>query len=360
MTRLSGWFRLRRGAFELDASLESPGPGVTALCGPSGAGKTSLLRCIAGLERPTAGRFAAGDAEWFDAGRGVLVPPHQRPIGYVTQEPSLFPHLSVLENLAYGEKRLPPARRRASRDDVIEGLGLGPLLARRTAHLSGGERQRVAIGRALLRSPEVLLLDEPVSALDVASRAEVLRYLKRVLEHFAVRSVYVSHDLREAARLAREMVWMEDGRIVASGTTREVLTDLRLPFAGLDEAESLLDGVVEGHDGEAGLTAVRAAGATFWLPEVDAALGSHHGVQIAARDVSLALSPPRDVSMLNVLPARVNALAPVPRQPAQVVVRLEIDGAFLLARITKRSALALGLAPGMPVWALVKSVALAE
>ena len=228
MTRLSGQFRLRRGGFLLDTAFDSAGPGVTALCGPSGAGKTSLLRCLAGLEVPEAGTLSVGGEVWFDAERGVSVPPQRRSIGYVTQEPSLFAHLSVEDNLLYGFKRLATTARKTTLADVVDGLGLKALVSRRVTNLSGGERQRVAIGRALLRSPRVLLLDEPVSALDVAGRADVLRYLRQVLERFAVRALYVSHDLREAARLANEMLWMERGKVVARGPAASMKNDPRI------------------------------------------------------------------------------------------------------------------------------------
>lgn len=359
MTRLTGSFRLQRGGFVLDTRFDSQGPGVTALCGPSGAGKTSLLRCLAGLETPAHGSFSLGGETWFDSASGVNLPPQQRAIGYVTQEASLFTHLSVLENLQYGWRRLLP-RRRTALGDVVDGLALGSLLDRQVTHLSGGERQRVSLGRALLRSPRVLLLDEPVSALDLASRVEVLGFISQVLERFAVRCVYVSHDLKEAARIAGEMLWMEQGRVVAQGATHAVLTDLHLPFAELDEAESLLEGEIEGHDAELALTRIRCAGSTLWLPQVDAPAGSHHRVQIAARDVTLALSQPRDSSVLNVLAARISELVVAPRQPAQMLVKLDVDGHPVLARITRKSALLLDLKAGTPVWALVKSVALAE
>ncbi len=360
MTRLTGSFRLQRGGFVLDTLFDSHGPGVTALCGPSGAGKTSLLRCLAGLETPSRGSFTVADETWFDSASGIDIPPQRRAIGYVTQEASLFAHLSVLENLQYGWKRLLPQDRRTSLEDVVDGLALGALLGRRVMHLSGGERQRVSLGRALLRSPRVLLLDEPVSALDLVGRAEVLRFIGQVLQRFAVRCVYVSHDLKEAARIAGEMLWMEQGRVIAQGATQDVLTDLRLPFAELDEAESLLEGEIEGHDTEVALTRIRCAGNTLWLPQVDAPAGSRHRVQIAARDVTLALSQPQDSSVLNVLPARISELIVAPRQPAQMLVKLAVDGHPVLARITRKSALALDLKVGTPVWALVKSVALAE
>lgn len=360
MTRLVAQFRLSRDAFLLDTHFDSPGPGVTALCGPSGAGKTTLLRCIAGLERPEAGSLVVAGETWFDRARGIDVPPHQRAMGYVTQEPSLFEHLSVSDNLRYGWKRLSANRRMAAFDNMVEGLGLSPLLARRVTHLSGGERQRVALGRALLRSPRILLLDEPVSALDLTSRADVLGYIAQVLERFAVRCLYVSHDLKEAARLAREMVWIEGGRVVAQGPTQDVLTDLALPFAELDEAESLLEGVIDGHETEVGLTRIRCAGSLLWLPLIDAQVGSRHRVQIAARDITLSLSPPQQSSVLNVLPARIDELAPAPRQPSQMLVRLDVQGSSVLARVTRKSVESLQLREGTDVWALVKGVALAN
>lgn len=360
MTRLTCDFHLQRGEFVLATGFDSPTSGVTALCGPSGAGKTSLLRCLAGLETPSRGALKVGDETWFDSAQGINIPPARRAIGYVTQEASLFPHLSVLENLQYGWKRLQPQDRRTALDDVVDGLALGTLLGRRVMNLSGGERQRVSLGRALLRSPRVLLLDEPVSALDLVSRAEVLRFISQVLQRFAVRCVYVSHDLKEAARIAGEMLWMEQGRVVAQGATQDVLTDLRLPFAELDDAESLLEGEIEGHDADVGLTRIRCAGATLWLPQIDAPPGSRHRVQIAARDVTLALSQPRDSSVLNVLSARISELVVAHRQPAQVLVKLDVEGHSVLARITRKSALALELKVGTSVWALVKGVALAE
>lgn len=360
MTRLTAHFQLRRGGFALDSRFDSPGPGVTALCGPSGAGKTSLLRCIAGLERPDFGKLAVAGETWFDRTQGIDIPPQRRAIGYVTQEPSLFAHLAVLDNLRYGWKRLSRELPPASLDDVVEGLGLGPLLHRHVTNLSGGERQRVALGRALLRSPRILLLDEPVSALDLAGRAEVLRYTAQVLERFAVRCLYVSHDLKEAARIAEEMLWMEHGQVVAQGPTRDVLTDVRLPFAELDEAESLLEGVIEGHEAEVALTRIRCAGSTLWLPQVEAPVGSQHRIQVAARDITLSLSRPEGSSVLNMLAGRIGEIVPAPRQPAQILVKLDVDGSPVLARITRKSAAALDLRQGTAVWALVKSVALAE
>jgi molybdate transport system ATP-binding protein len=357
MTRIAGEFRLARGGFQLDTRFELPGPGVTALCGPSGAGKTSFLRCVAGLERPQSGELEVAGERWFDAQQWL--PAHRRPLGYVTQEPNLFPHLDVLGNLRYGLRRMRRATRIQERD-IIDGLGLEPLLPRDVSTLSGGERQRVAIGRALMRSPVVLLMDEPVSALDVRTRAVVLKYIEQVLEHLQVRCLYVSHDLKEAAKLADELLWMESGRIVAQGAPQTVLTDLRLPFAEQEDAECVLNGVVEAHEPDVGLSRIRCAGGLLWLPQIDAPVGADVPVQIAARDVSIAVEPPGGVSILNVLQGIVEDIAYPERWPAQALVRIDVGDGEVLARITRKSVQTLELRAGARVWALVKAVAIAS
>jgi molybdate transport system ATP-binding protein len=356
--RIAGDFSLQRGRFELAAVFESDTPGVTALCGPSGAGKSTLLRAIAGLERPQRGWLAVGDACWFDASRNLAVPPTDRGIGYVTQEPNLFPHLSVRRNLEYGARRRRDAQRRMRFDDVVAALGLEPLIARSIGKLSGGERQRVAIGRALLRSPSVLLLDGPVSALDATSRREVLDYIERVLKDLSVRCLVVTHDLRDAGRLAAEMLWIERGRIVAQGAARDVLTDPRLPFAALEDAESIFEAVVVEHDAASHLTRLTFAGGDIWAARRDVRIGERVRVQIAARDVSLALERPQQVSILNVFAGSVRSLGQPAGEPAHELVQLDIADTPLLARITVRSSRALELEVGQRVWALVKSVAL--
>jgi molybdate transport system ATP-binding protein len=226
--------------------------------------------------------------------------------------------------------------------------------------LSGGEKQRVAIGRALMRGPVVLLMDEPVSALDVRNRAVVLKYIDQVLKRLQVRCLYVSHDLKEAAKLADELLWMENGRIVAQGAPQAVLTDLALPFAEQEDAESILSGVVEAHEPEVGLSRVGCSGGSMWLAHLDAAVGAAVQVQIAARDVSIAIEPPRGVSILNVLRGAVKDVAYPERWPAQALVRIDVGDGEILARITRKSAETLQLRSGSPVWALVKAVAIAE
>jgi molybdate transport system ATP-binding protein len=234
------------------------------------------------------------------------------------------------------------------------------LLSRDVASLSGGEKQRVAIGRALLRNPVVLLLDEPVSALDLRARSSVLRYIEQVLKQLGVRCLYVSHDLKEATRFSRDLLWMESGRIVAQGAVQAVLTDLKLPFAEQENAESILDGVIEAHETDVGLTRVSCSGGSLWLPGVENEVAARVKVQIAARDVSIALSAPVDISILNVLRGIVLDVAYPARWPAQALVRIETGGGEILARITRKSSHSLHLAAGLQVWALVKAVAIAR
>lgn len=360
MTRIVCEASHQRGNFHLNVRFDSPGPGLTAICGRSGAGKTSLLRIIAGLERPGSGRLVVDDECWLDTANGTFVPAHRRGIGYVTQDSNLFPHLSVRRNLEYGLGRTPARERRISPEEVVAALGLQALLGRGISALSGGERQRVAIGRALLRSPKILLLDEPVSALDLASRGEVLGYLRDVLARLRVRCLYVSHELSEVARLASEMIWLESGHVAAQGPTREVLTDLSLPVARLDDAESLLEAVVEEHEPSLHLTRLRRGSTPLWVPLLEASIGARVWVQIAARDVALAGARPVDLSVLNLLPATVDGLIASPAHPGQVLVRLISEGVPLLARITRKSADSLAVAPGRELWALVKSVAILE
>lgn len=360
MSELTLSLKLPRRGFELDVSVTVPARGVTALFGPSGCGKTTVLRCVAGLER-AAGACRLGDEVWQDDAQGIFVPTHQRPIGYVFQEPSLFPHLSVRDNLRFGFKRLESDRQQVGFDEVVHLLGVRRLLTRATGGLSGGERQRVAMARALLRSPRLLLMDEPLAALDHASKRDILPYLERLHDELSIPVLYVSHSPDEVARLADRMVLMEQGRVRATGSAAELLVRLDLPLAWDDDASALIEGEVSGHDPRYGLTEVRIAGGRLLVARVDRPVGVRVRVRVHARDVSLALAPPGATSILNVLPARVNALEPVGE--AQVLVSLcGGDGEVtpLLARITRRSADALGLVPGMAVYAQVKSVALMD
>ena len=335
------------------------GPGLTALFGPSGAGKTSILNMVAGLLKPDRGHIRIGERTLFDSATNL--PPEERRVGYVFQDGRLFPHRRVRANLTYGLDLARQADRWMGLDEATRFLGIGHLLDRWPHSLSGGEAQRVAIGRALLGRPRLLLLDEPVSALDEQSTRDVHEALERVLARLPMPALYVSHDLREAARLADRMLWMERGRITADGRADRVLSAPSLPFAQAEDAASVLDGRIDAIDAPMGLARVALDGAGLWIAAPPTATpGSRVRVVVHARDVSLALDRPGRLSVLNVLEGTVTAIGDVPRVPSLALVRVEVGGCRLLARITRRSVAELGLAPGRTVYALVKSAALAR
>lgn len=358
MSEIHAQFSAQLGAFNLDVDLQLPGRGVIALFGHSGSGKTTVLRSIAGLER-FAGRLTVNGEVWQEGNR--FMPVHRRPIGYVFQEASLFPHLSVRQNLTFGLKRIPAAERHIELEQVVEWLGISHLLTRKPQRLSGGERQRVAIARALLTSPRLLLMDEPLSALDTNSKAEILPYLERLHDELSIPVIYVSHSPDEVARLADHLVLMEKGRVVASGPIGALMTRLDLSIAREQEAESILETVVEEHLPEDHLTRLSFNGGSVFTRRVNAEIGASQRVRIHARDVSIALQAHDDSSILNVLPATILEFAPL--TDWQVLVRLGLgdEGSIpLLARITRRSANHLSLEVGKKVYAQVKSVVLAE
>lgn len=338
--------------FVLDVDLSLPGRGVTVLFGPSGCGKTTLLRALAGLD-PCEGEIALGDDIW--QGPSVFRPVHQRPLGYVFQDAGLFPHLTVRDNLLYGWKRVAPAQRRVTLDEALSLMGIEHLLKRRPERLSGGERQRVAIARALLTSPRLLLMDEPLSALDAPRKAEVLPYLERLNRDAGVPMVYVTHASDEAARLADHLVFMRDGRVL-----RENRLDVRSEGGTQDGA--VLEGVVHAHDHTYGQTQIDVGGQHWWVGQVDAPVGRRVRVLVLARDVSVSLSRATDSSILNIVQARVNGFRT--EGPDAVMLQLALVGGqrsapvHLLARITRRSFDALGLTPGVQVYAQIKGVAL--
>ncbi|MFC3229358.1 molybdenum ABC transporter ATP-binding protein [Marinibaculum pumilum] len=354
-------FRGRLGGFDLDAAFAVPARGVTALFGPSGCGKTSVLRCIAGLQR-LAGHCRVAGESWQDD--TAFLPPHRRAVGYVFQEASLFAHLSVRRNLLYASRGRPPAAADGGIgfDEVVALLGLAPLLTRATARLSGGERQRVAIGRALLSQPRLLLMDEPLAALDRAAREEILPFLERLHGSLSLPVLYVSHDMAEVERLADMLVLMSAGRVTASGPLARLQTDPSLPLALQRDAAVSLEAEVTGHDPAYGLARLEVPGGRFLVP-VDAppATGRRLRLRIGAGDVSLTLEPARGTTILNVLPARIDAVAQAGPHQMLAVLALGVDGAGarLLARVTRRSWDSLGLAEGMAVHAQVKSAVLA-
>ena len=349
-------FKLDRGDFVLDVALDLPGRGVTALFGPSGSGKTTLLRLIAGLERAP-GRLEVNGEVWQDDAKRVFVPTHRRALGYVFQEANLFPHLTARSNLEYGMKRLPQAARRVDVEHVIALLGIGHLLERKPERLSGGEKQRVAIARALATSPRVLLMDEPLAALDLARKQEILPYLERLHDELEIPVLYVSHAPDEVARLADHIVVIEGGRVAAHGPLGETLARLDLPIRLGEDAGVVLEGEIAEIDGAWHLARVASGGNSLWVRDSGLPVGRHVRVRILARDVSLALVPQTQSSILNCVNALVVDLATT-NTPGQILVRLDVAGAPLLARITKRSANRLDIRPGLALRAQIKSVAL--
>jgi len=349
-------------SFSLDVAFKMPMRGITALFGPSGCGKTTVLRCMAGLQH-LPGRFIVGEDVWQDSERGIFVRTHQRPLGYVFQEASLFQHLSVRRNLLYGALRAgnAPASDALDFDAIVELLGIGHLLERSPVALSGGERQRVAVGRALLSRPRVLLMDEPLAALDRMTKEDILPYFERLHESLALPIVYVSHDIGEVARLADTMVLLAKGRVIASGPLEALQTDPSLPLVAAPDAAVMLEGRVENIDETYALTTFAVAGGTLIVPGRQGAPGTERRLRIAASDVSFTLTAATDTTILNCLPARIVSVDGAANEAqVNIIAALGADGsgARIAARITRKSQAALSLAPGTPVFAQIKSVAL--
>lgn len=347
----------RLGAFELDIGFSCEASGITAVFGRSGAGKTTLVNILAGLLRPDRGRISVGGSVLYCSERGIDLPPDRRRLGYVFQEGRLFPHLSVRGNLTYGYRRRSPGERRIEFDQIVALLDLGELLGRRPQGLSGGEKQRVALGRALLANPRLLLMDEPLAALDQARKEEVLPFLERLRDELAIPIVYVTHSMEEIVRLADTLVLISDGRTLAMGPLAEVTSRLDLrPLTGRYEAGAVIEARVLRHDEADALTELAFAGGTLSVPRLQLDTGADIRVRIRARDVALALTPPEGTSILNIFPAVVREVGGE-RGPL-VDVRLDLGGAPLWARITARSCRKLGVVAGRDLYALVKAVAL--
>lgn len=352
--------RLTRAAFELQATLSLPARGITALFGPSGCGKTTLLRALAGLERAQGHARLDGEV-WQDDALGLFVPTHARGLGYVIQEAALFPHLDVRGNLDYGLRRTPVAQRRIELAQIVDLLGIGHLMARRTTTLSGGERQRVAIARALAASPKVLLMDEPLAALDAKRKREVLPYMERMQRDLGLPIVYVSHSIDEVAQIADHLVLLDAGRVRATGPFTEVLSRLDLPPLWGDEVGVVLEGVVAERDERWHLARLDVDGgaAAFWSRDQGLPVGRRARLRVLARDVSLTLERQQGTSIGNQLAGKVESITD-DTHAGLALVRVRVGGIALVARLTRRSVDALALAPGLPVWAQVKSVALME
>ncbi|MDP1657188.1 MAG: molybdenum ABC transporter ATP-binding protein [Hylemonella sp.] len=355
--------RLERTGFTLDVDLHLPARGVSVLFGPSGSGKTSCLRVLAGLEPQAQGVVRVDGELWQDSAQRVMRPVHQRALGYVFQEASLFDHLSVRDNLMYGFQRTPPAARRHAWDHGLELLGIAHLLERSPLDLSGGERQRVAIARALATSPRVLLMDEPLASIDAARKNEILPWLEQLHAQLDIPVVYVTHSSDELARLADHVVLLGEGRALCSGPVMELMTRLDLPLARGDAAAALIEAHVVGHSPEDCLSELAFDGGRLLLPQTSSAVlpqGTPVRVRIQARDVSLSLQAPEHSSVLNVLSATVVEV--VDDAPGQVLVGLRLGhgptAARLLSRISQLSARRLGITPGQAVFVQIKGVAM--
>ena len=347
---------LKRTDFRLDVGFEG-GSGITVLFGQSGAGKTSVLHAVAGLLRPDRGRIEVDGRILFDRERRIDVPVHRRRIGFVFQDARLLPHLTVRQNLLYGYRLLAAADRRIGLSQIVELLGIGRLLDRRPSSLSGGERQRVAIGRALLANPLLLLMDEPLASLDMARRAEVLRYIEQLRDELRIPIVYVSHAVEEVVRLADNLVLIDHGTVKASGPAAAVLARPELQaFTGGEDAGALIDAHVSSYDEQYDLTTLSFSGGTLMASGVDALIGERVRVRVRARDVALALSHPSNISVLNVLQGRITAITQEPS--GAVDVSIDVGREKIYARVTRLSSDRLGLAVGSKVFALIKAVSL--
>lgn len=341
------------GRFKLEVEFQSDAR-VIALFGRSGSGKSSVLNAIAGIARPDSGRIALNGEVFQDSTQRIFAKPEARHVGYVFQDGLLFPHLTVERNLFYGAKT---AQNGIAPDRVINLLGLSALLSRQPAALSGGEKQRVAIGRALLSSPRLLLLDEPLAALDAPRKAEILQYIELLRDEFRIPIVLVSHAMEEVARLADTLVLMDDGKVVASGSVESLMGRLDLhPFTGRHEAGAIIETTVGAHDETTDITTLHFPGGVLHAPGVASLPGERVRVRIRARDVALALTEPKDISMLNILPGTIAVLRE--DAGATVDVQVQVGEAKLIARITRHSAARLKLTPGLRIFALVKAISL--
>lgn len=352
--RLKACFQFTRDKFSLDVDLEISCRGVTALFGPSGCGKTTLLRLIAGLEHADGSLFLC-DEVWQDDTQ--FIPAHERSIGYVFQEASLFPHLNVLRNLLYGFRRIPYRQRHVKLQHAVELLGLDQLLKRKPQGLSGGERQRVAIARALLTSPKLLLMDEPMSALDQNSKAEIMPYLQRLHSELAIPVLYVSHAADEVAQLADHLVLMDNGRITSQGPMKTMRKHLTLSSSnGISDVTTAFEATVIEYDEIFHITYLQVGDVGLSVPGIVAAMGESVELLLNADDISLSLEPIVDSSILNMIPVRLGAMAE--RKPAHVQLSLQSSMGQILAQVTRRSVKEMGLHPGKEIYALLHRVSI--
>ena len=355
--------QLNRSAFMLDVDLQLPGQGITAILGASGSGKTTLLRTVAGLEKNQQGRIQIGAHVWQDTQQGIDLPTWQRPLGYVFQESSLLPHLTVSDNLNFGLKRALKTSGNAQPDAAkalqasIELLGIGNLLQRMPDQLSGGERQRVAIARAIAMQPQLLLMDEPLASLDAARRQEIFPWLSKLRDELKMPMLYVTHSADEVARLADHLVVLDKGNVKAQGPVSAVLTQVVNPVVVGEDAGALIAGHIGQVDKQWHLSRIDFEGGCVWMRDAGVPVGKTVRIRILARDVSLATSEPQNTSIQNQLRGTIQSITP-DAHPSQVLVVLKCGAEEVMARVTKRAVDELGLLVGQPVWAQVKSVAL--
>jgi molybdate transport system ATP-binding protein len=352
---LSILLRHRFSSVQMDMAFEVPTPGLTALFGPSGAGKSTIISAAAGLLRPDECRIEIDGRVLADTDSLVWLPPERRSMGLVFQDARLFPHMSVATNLRFGLRRA--AAGPVQFDDVVDLLGIRALLPRRPHTLSGGERQRVAIGRALLAQPHLLLMDEPLASLDTARKAEIMPYLTRLKKALKLPILYVTHSLEEVAQLADSLVLIDAGRIIGCGALSDIAARADLPLAQRDDAAAVLLCRVVEHDVGRDLSRLEFGGATLWVPLLDAPLGAERRVRILAREVILAVKPPESISLHNVLPGEVRRItADTARR--SVLVEIALAGSALISRVTPDAIVRLALAPGSAVLALIKSTSI--
>jgi len=355
ITPIIAQFSLDYGSFQLSVDLNLPGTGITVLFGPSGSGKTTLLRCIAGLQRATQGYLAINGDIWQNSTRNLFLPPHKRSLGYVFQEANLFPHLTVKGNLQFGLKRIGQYQN-ANFQHILELLGIEHLLERMPDRLSGGERQRVAIARALVLNPKILLMDEPLAALDFKRKQEIQPYLHQLHQELNIPVIYVTHSQQEVAQLADHLVIMDEGKMLASGPLSETLSRLDMPLAQDRDAATVWQVRISGYEEEYHLTHTRIGDTIISLPSLVGRIGTPLRLQIFARDVSITLQEPSATSILNVLPAVITGM--VDDESGHTVVGLRVGMRPLLAHITQKSKRLLGLQNEMPVYVQIKGTSI--
>jgi len=342
--------------FALDVSFEAP-KGLTVLYGRSGSGKSTIINAVAGLMRPDNAKISFDEQVLQDSGAGIFMPAYKRKLGYIFQDSRLFPHLTVARNLEYGERAAKRSMDKAQRERVIEMLGIGNLLDRRPLGLSGGEKQRVAIGRALLADPQLILADEPLASLDAARKAEILPYFERIRDETGIPIIYVSHSANEVARLATTVVALEGGKVLRKGPALDVLADPTTMPMGVGQVGAVLNVRIKAHHQD-GLTELDASGDSYFLPHVTASIGTNLRVRLPASDVMLATTRPSGLSALNIVAGRVEAVQHTGASSA--IVTVSTRAGAVLARVTRRSVAAMALDVGVPCFAIVKTVAIAS